>query len=325
MAIGGINDEVISRNRRRLLQIHKNMKSRCYNKNNPQYKDYGGRGIYICDEWRGHGGFANFYDWAIHNGYDESLSIDRIDNDDGYFPDNCRWADMVTQANNRRSCVYHEFNGESHTFSEWAKIVGIDHGRLRNRHGTLGWSIEDTLTIPVGEIPTGFKGKELTVNGETHTIKEWCDKIGIEESVFFHRVNTGSWSVERAVTEPCHTQNPELNGKQITINGETHNVTTWCEINKIPIHIYKSRKSKGWDIERAVTEKYVDGRRNRPKKPFIPSTRRNVICIETGEVFRNMHDAAKAMGVSYGGIRNVICGIAQTCGGYTWKKVNADG
>lgn len=53
--------------------------------------------------------------------------------------------------------------------------------------------------------------------------------------------------------------------------------------------------------------------------------RRNVICIETGEVFRNMHDAAKAMGVSYGGIRNVICGIAQTCGGYTWKKVNVDG
>ncbi len=86
----------------RLYNIYKGMKQRCYNPNNKDYKDYGARGVKVCDEWIGENGFINFSKWAMTHGYSDDLTIDRINVDRGYFPDNCRWADYFTQANNRR-------------------------------------------------------------------------------------------------------------------------------------------------------------------------------------------------------------------------------
>ena len=86
-----------------LYTIWKSMKARCYNPKQKSYQDYGGRGIYISDEWTNPlNGFANFVGWSKANGYKEGLTIDRINNDKGYSSDNCRWTDWVTQANNRR-------------------------------------------------------------------------------------------------------------------------------------------------------------------------------------------------------------------------------
>lgn len=84
----------------RVYRIWRSMKSRCYNKNNPRYHRYGGRGITVCDEWL-HNPKA-FCEWALSHGYEDTLSIDRINNDNGYSPDNCRFADMNTQALNRK-------------------------------------------------------------------------------------------------------------------------------------------------------------------------------------------------------------------------------
>ena len=89
---------------RRLMVIYYGMKQRCYYKKQPYYLYYGGRGIKICDEWLGDNGAATFYKWAMANGYNENSSIDRIDNDKGYSPDNCRFIPMLAQQANRR-CV----------------------------------------------------------------------------------------------------------------------------------------------------------------------------------------------------------------------------
>lgn len=84
----------------RLYQKWSHMKGRCLNKNNPRYNDWGGRGITICDEWKD--SFVNFKDWALDNGYSETLQIDRIDNDKGYSPDNCRFVGRSENTRNRR-------------------------------------------------------------------------------------------------------------------------------------------------------------------------------------------------------------------------------
>ena len=84
----------------RLYRIYNNMKNRCYNEHSNSYKNYGGRGITVCDEWLND--FKAFYDWAITHGYRDDLTIDRKDNDKGYSPDNCRWATALEQRLNQR-------------------------------------------------------------------------------------------------------------------------------------------------------------------------------------------------------------------------------
>lgn len=118
------------------------IKARCLNENTVAYKDYGARGITICDDWEN--SYESFRDWALDNGYQEKLSIDRIDNNKGYFPDNCRWVDAKTQANNRRSNRVYEIDGETHNLTEWANLYGIKPKTLFTRV-YAGMNIEDAL------------------------------------------------------------------------------------------------------------------------------------------------------------------------------------
>lgn len=113
-----------------LYRVWRHIKERCNNPNSQEYRNYGGRGIFICDEWYD---FENFRDWALSNGYNPKLSIDRIDNNDGYYPENCRWADAITQGNNRRVNRYITCGDESHTIAEWARIFGISYDTLWTR------------------------------------------------------------------------------------------------------------------------------------------------------------------------------------------------
>lgn len=128
----------------RLYNIWHSMKRRCYAVSSKDFVNYGGRGITVCSEWLND--FQAFHDWAVSHGYSDELTIDRIDNDKGYSPDNCRWVTTKEQNQKKRNVKLIEWNGQTHTLTEWATITGISAGVLSRRLKT-GWSIEDTLTI----------------------------------------------------------------------------------------------------------------------------------------------------------------------------------
>lgn len=134
----------------RLYGVWRGIKTRCYNKNDKSYKDYGARGIAMCDEWKNN--YASFKEWAIKNGYDDTAkknvcTIDRIDNSKNYEPSNCRFANMKTQSNNRRSNHFLTLNGESHTIKEWSEITGMSYAMLKKRV-QFGWDDEKILKTP---------------------------------------------------------------------------------------------------------------------------------------------------------------------------------
>ena len=127
----------------KLYHIWNGLSGRCLNPNNKDYDNYGGRGITVCDEWRKP---ENFFGWAFLNGYNVDLTLDRIDCNKGYSPDNCRWITSEGQQRNKRNNVYLEYNGERHCISEWAEITGINKNTIFSRI-RRGWSIKNTLTV----------------------------------------------------------------------------------------------------------------------------------------------------------------------------------
>lgn len=127
----------------RIYRIYALIKQRCNDKNCKAYKNYGGRGITICEDWEND--FISFYNWAISNGYDDSLTLDRIDNNKGYSPENCRWANRYIQSNNRRNNILITYKGETKTIPQFARDYGIEISTLRSRI-YRGWSVERALT-----------------------------------------------------------------------------------------------------------------------------------------------------------------------------------
>lgn len=130
----------------RLYHIYNNMKERCYNENSIDYLRYGARGIKICDEWLND--FMLFHNWSMDNGYHEDLTLDRIDVNGNYGPDNCRWVDRKAQARNRRSNKNYTINGETHCLKDWCNIVNINYHTVRTRL-RYNWTIEKALFTPV--------------------------------------------------------------------------------------------------------------------------------------------------------------------------------
>ena len=128
----------------RLCSIWYGMRKRCYNRNYKHFKDYGGRGIKICEEWAND--FQAFHDWAMSNGYADNLTIDRIDVNGDYCPENCRWITNEEQQNNRRTSRLLTYKGETHTMKDWARIAGLNYNTLRSRINAYKWSIEKALT-----------------------------------------------------------------------------------------------------------------------------------------------------------------------------------
>lgn len=128
----------------RMYSIWESMKQRCHNPKNHAYPRYGGRGIHVCAEW---GAFDNFKRWAEMNGYQDDLTLDRIDNDLGYSPSNCRWITMKEQQSNRRNNRFMTLDGITMTLQQWSESTGISADVICSRIKN-GWSVDRAIKTP---------------------------------------------------------------------------------------------------------------------------------------------------------------------------------
>ena len=170
--------------RKHLQMVWYNMVRRCTNPKNPSYSDYGGRGITVCEEWLHDP--QSFIDWSLLSGYQQGLTIDRINNNKGYSPENCRWATRLTQQNNTRKNRSVTLCGETHNCREWARILGITVGSFLKRLNN-GWSEERILNEPAGA-RSGFQKKpvlQYTLGGEL--VRRWASAQDIQRE-------TGWWA-----------------------------------------------------------------------------------------------------------------------------------
>lgn len=144
----------------RLNNIYTLIKRRCNNPKDKNYKEYGARGITICAEWsnkervyENHAsntkGWLSFKQWALSNGYTDNLTIDRIDNNKGYYPDNCRWVSMKEQSNNRRSCQLIKYNNKTLNIKQWCEELGLNYKRTRDRLNKLHWTVDKAFQTHV--------------------------------------------------------------------------------------------------------------------------------------------------------------------------------
>lgn len=146
----------------RLFKIWGGMHERCERAKHPHYKDYGGRGISVCEEWKE---YLPFKEWAIKNGYDENLTIDRIDNNGNYCPTNCRWVTQTVQHNNKRSNRVVEYDGTTYTLAMLSRKFGIKNTTLKERLNA-GWSVKDAVEKPIRERTRGYRPSCAKMKGE---------------------------------------------------------------------------------------------------------------------------------------------------------------
>ena len=213
----------------RFYSIYRDMITRCCNSNNHAYTNYGGRGIKICDRWLGEDGFMNFKEdmyskyckRASECGGEQYITLDRIDVNGNYEPDNCRWATRKEQNNNTRNNRIVLYNGEELTLSEAVDkyaVQGVSYDTVKFRIYS-GWSIEEALRTPI------TIGQTYEYNGESLTMQDLVDKYGdcrLTKDVIRCRIQKYGWDVDRALHElpkyhngqpvicPIHFKDPNI-------------------------------------------------------------------------------------------------------------------
>lgn len=154
----------------RLYYAWIHMKARCYNQHTENYKDYGGRGITICDEWCN--SFEVFKEWALSHGYTDELTIDRVDVNGNYEPNNCRWATQKEQTNNKRNNTLFTYDGETKTLKQWCDYYGKNYKLVHNRINYCKWNFEEALFCNANQNP--LTGKEVVCENQTFVSVAEC-------------------------------------------------------------------------------------------------------------------------------------------------------
>jgi hypothetical protein len=182
----------------RFYRIWRGILGRCLNKDDDAFHDYGGRGITVCDEWKD---FENFRRDMCES-YDESLQIERIDNNDGYYKENCCWATRKEQGRNRRTSLPITWQGQTKTLAEWCELLDINyitaHSRLRRGKG-VAYALDQKKHSLFKE--NNPRSKYIAFRGERKTITEWAKQMGLGAGTLGYRLRQG-WSVKKALLTP---------------------------------------------------------------------------------------------------------------------------
>lgn len=234
----------------RLNNIYRGIKTRCYNSNRKEYERYGGRGITMCEEWldsdrRTHKGWEAFKQWSLLNGYTDEKTIDRIDNNKGYCPENCRWVSVKVQANNKRTNHFITHNGETKTIAQWSEEIGVNYGTLQSRVTRNKMNTEKALKNE------NYHNKMITYKGQTKPLSIWCKELNLIYTKTYSRLFKYHWSVEKSF---------ELQGNsttlQITYKNKTQSIAGWCRELKLDYVKINGRISHlHWSAEKAFETK----------------------------------------------------------------------
>lgn len=183
---------------KRLYKSWHTMIYRCENPKSTHYKVYGGRGISVCKEWHNP---EEFMKWALENGYNDNLTIDRIDVNGNYEPSNCRWITQLEQARNKRNNKKLKINGVEKCVTEWESIFGRSAETAKDRM-SKGMTIEKAFSY------NGNIGKNpITINGVTKSKKEWCKEYHISHKSVDYRIKHNKMDIVSAITMPKRRMN----------------------------------------------------------------------------------------------------------------------
>ena len=163
------------------------IKKRCLNECNGRYHQYGGRGIKVCEEWLE--SFDNFVEWALSNGYAENLTLERIDVNGDYCPENCKWITIQEQARNKRGTKWVDYKGERVQLKVLCDRLGVTYDTVHDRIYARGWSVEDAIGKP---------------SRRQNSLMSKCRALGIKYSTVRDRITKLGWSEERALNTPSN-------------------------------------------------------------------------------------------------------------------------
>jgi hypothetical protein len=173
-----------------IYRAYRGMFNRCYNQNQKSYKDYGGRGIFVCERWQGKGGFKNFLSDLGER--PENATLDRINNDGPYSPENCRWASCDEQANNKRNNRWITANGKTQTMAQWAKEIGCNPSNIIYRIKS-GMTEEQAVTTPIAERPnsklTADDARYVKENYPMMTSSQLAAKLGVSKKTVLNIIH----------------------------------------------------------------------------------------------------------------------------------------
>lgn len=235
------------------------IKIRCMNKNNPSYPRYGGRGITVCDRWLE--SFENFYE-DMGDAPTPDHTIDRIDNNKGYSPDNCRWATRQEQNMNYSRNIPITINGRTMPLAAWVKETDLKYATVYRRLKYAGNTPEEALGFVkikprVHDPDKDPRAVMLTVDGVTKSLTRWCEELGLDKACVSQRLNKLKWPVKRALgLDSAHKYRypTEKGGVHlIEVDGDSKPISQWCDelglsYEKVHARIFDLK----WPIKQAL-------------------------------------------------------------------------